>query len=117
MGAQRPVVSQRSGANLRSHAAHWDLGQQFVQRLLELGFRPEAGQITPEGTMSAMVYATELYGAYTMLHLNIGDVVFHIRGERGLNYEIGTVVRFDLDPEMLRLFDPQTEIAITREVH
>jgi hypothetical protein len=26
-------------------------------------------------------------------------------------------VRFDLDPEMVRLFDPQTEAAITREVH
>jgi multiple sugar transport system ATP-binding protein len=81
-----------------------------------LGFRPEGGQITDAGTMSAEVYATELYGAYTMLHLSIGDVVFHIRGERGIDYPIGTTVRFDLDPEMLRLFDPQTEAALTREV-
>jgi multiple sugar transport system ATP-binding protein len=81
-----------------------------------LGFRPEAGQITDSGTMAAEVYATELYGSYTMLHLSIGDVVFHIRGERGLNYPIGETVRFDLDPEMLRLFDPQTEDALTREV-
>jgi multiple sugar transport system ATP-binding protein len=81
-----------------------------------LGFRPEAGQITDSGTMAAEVYATELYGSYTILHLSIGDVVFHIRGERGLNYPIGATVRFDLDPEMLRLFDPQTEAALTREV-
>jgi multiple sugar transport system ATP-binding protein len=81
-----------------------------------LGFRPEGGQITDAGTMSAEVYATELYGAYTMLHLNIGDVVFHIRGERGIDYPIGATVRFDLDPEMLRLFNPQTEAALTREV-
>jgi hypothetical protein len=66
--------------------------------------------------MAAEVYATELYGSYTILHLSIGDVVFHIRGERGLNYPIGATVRFDLDPEMLRLFDPQTEAALTREV-
>ncbi len=81
-----------------------------------LGFRPEAGQITDSGTMAAEVYATELYGAYTILHLSIGDAVFHIRGERGLDYPIGTTVRFDLDPEMIRLFDPQTEAALTREV-
>jgi multiple sugar transport system ATP-binding protein len=81
-----------------------------------LGFRPEAGQITDAGTMAAEVYATELYGAYTMLHLSVGDVVFHIRGERGLNYPIGATVRFDLDPEMVRLFDPETEAALSREV-
>jgi multiple sugar transport system ATP-binding protein len=81
-----------------------------------LGFRPEAGQITESGTMAAEVYATELYGSYTILHLSIGDVVFHIRGERGLNYPIGATVRFDLDPEMIRLFDPETEAALTREV-
>ena len=81
-----------------------------------LGFRPEAGQITDSGSMAAEVYATELYGSYTILHLSIGDVVFHIRGERGLNYPIGATVRFDLDPEMIRLFDPETEAALTREV-
>jgi multiple sugar transport system ATP-binding protein len=79
-----------------------------------LGFRPEAGQITDSGSMAAEVYATELYGAYTMLHLSVGDVVFHIRGERGLDYPIGTTVRFDLDPEMVRLFNPQTEAALRR---
>jgi multiple sugar transport system ATP-binding protein len=81
-----------------------------------LGFRPEDGRITDSGTMAAEVYATELYGAYTMLHLSIGDVLFHIRGERGLDYPIGATVRFDVDPEMVRLFDPQTEAALTREV-
>jgi ABC-type sugar transport system ATPase subunit len=81
-----------------------------------LGFRPEGGRITDTGNMSAAVYATELYGGYTMLHLSIGDIVFHIRGERGIDYPIGATVRFDVDPEMVRLFDPQTEAAITREV-
>jgi hypothetical protein len=67
--------------------------------------------------MSAEVYATELYGGYTLLHLNIGDVVFHIRGERGIDYPIGTRVHFDLYPEMVRLFDPESEAALTREVN
>jgi multiple sugar transport system ATP-binding protein len=81
---------------------------------LILGFRPEAAQITDSGKMAAEVYATELYGAYTMLHLKLEDVVLHIRGERGLNYPIGTVVRFDIDPQMVRLFDPKTEKALRR---
>jgi multiple sugar transport system ATP-binding protein len=82
-----------------------------------LGFRPEAGQVTDSGSLAAEVYATEMYGAYNMLHLSLDDVVFHIRAERGIDYPIGATVRFDLDPEMVRLFDPQTEAAITREVH
>jgi multiple sugar transport system ATP-binding protein len=81
-----------------------------------LGFRPEAGQLTDSGALAAEVYATELYGAYTMLHLSIEDVVIHIRAERGIDYPLGAMVRFDLESEMMRFFDPETEAAITREV-
>jgi multiple sugar transport system ATP-binding protein len=81
-----------------------------------LGFRPEAGQISDSGALAAKVYATELYGAYTMLHLSIGDKVIHIRAERGVDYPLGATVRFDLEPEMMRFFNPETEAAITREV-
>ncbi|NIV39880.1 MAG: ATP-binding cassette domain-containing protein [Anaerolineae bacterium] len=81
-----------------------------------LGFRPETGQISDSGALAAEVYATELYGAYTMLHLSIGEEVIHIRAERGVDYPLGEMVRFDLDPEMMRFFNPETEAAITREV-
>ena len=80
------------------------------------GIYTEAGQITDSGSMVAEVYATELYGAYTMLHLSMEDVVVHVRAERGLDYAIGTSIRFNLDQEMMRFFDPETEAAITREV-
>jgi multiple sugar transport system ATP-binding protein len=81
-----------------------------------LGFRPEAGKIGDTGALAAEVYATELYGAYTMLHLSIDGVVIHIRAERGIDYPIGTTLRFDVEPETMRFFDPATEAAITREV-
>jgi multiple sugar transport system ATP-binding protein len=81
-----------------------------------LGFRPEAGIIADSGTMEAEVYATELYGAHTMLHLHLDDVLFHIRAERGIDYPIGAMVRFDVNPDMVRLFNPETEAALTREV-
>jgi multiple sugar transport system ATP-binding protein len=81
-----------------------------------LGFRPEGGQVTDTGPLTAQVYASELHGAYTMLHLSINDELIHVRAERGISCPIGTPVRLDLDPETVRFFDPQTEAAITREV-
>jgi multiple sugar transport system ATP-binding protein len=81
-----------------------------------LGFRPEAGSITDTGPLATQVYATDLHGAYTMLHLSLNEELIHIRAARGTNYPIGATVRFDLDPEMVRFFDPETEAALTRGV-
>jgi multiple sugar transport system ATP-binding protein len=112
-------VVQLPGSNQAALSPEWkatlerDVGDEGG---VILGFRPEAGQISDSGALAAEVYATELYGAYTMLHLSIGDVVIHIRAERGVDYPLGATVRFDLDPEMMRFFDPETEAAITREV-
>jgi hypothetical protein len=38
----------------------------------------------------------------------------HIRSDRLIRYPIGTPVRFDINPDMVRFFDPGTELAITR---
>jgi hypothetical protein len=61
------------------------------------------------------VYATDMHGAFTMLHVNMNanDIV-HIRSDRLIRYPIGTPVRFDINPDMVRFFDPGTELAITR---
>ncbi|MGD9049415.1 MAG: ABC transporter ATP-binding protein [Anaerolineae bacterium] len=81
-----------------------------------LGFRPEAGRISDSGSLAGEVFATELHGAYTVLHISVDGVIFHIRSDRGTDHPIGATVRFDLEPEMVRFFDPETEAAITREV-
>jgi len=82
-----------------------------------VGFRPEAAQINPEGAIRATVYGTDLHGSYTMLHANLNeDTIVHIRTRRDIDYPIGAAVRFDLDGEMVRFFDPQTEAAVAREV-
>ncbi len=78
-----------------------------------VGFRPEAAQIKAEGTLVGEVYASELYGAYTMLHVNLENEIIHIRSDRQARYPIGTVVHFDLDPAMVRFFNPETELALT----
>jgi len=81
-----------------------------------LGFRPEAGVITDDGRLAAEVYTSDLHGAYTMLNLSINDDLVHIRVARGTRYPMGATVRFDIDAEMVRFFNPQSEAAITRRV-
>ena len=81
------------------------------------GFRPEAAQLNDKGQLSGEVYARELQGAYTVLHVNINEhEIVHIRSDRLVHYPIGTSVKFDLDPQMVRFFDPTTESAIRRKV-
>lgn len=83
-----------------------------------VGFRPEAARLNPNGALSGQVYADDMHGAYTLLHVNLnGNDIVHIRSDRQTHYPIGTRVRFDLEPEMARFFDPQSEAALTREAN
>ena len=83
---------------------------------LVVGFRPEAAHLSPEGELRGEVYATDLHGAYTVLHVNVNtDQIVHIRADRRIAYPIGTMVRFDIDPDMIRFFDPETELALRPE--
>jgi multiple sugar transport system ATP-binding protein len=81
-----------------------------------LGFRPEAAHVTPNGALIGEVYATDMHGGYTVLHVSVceGEIV-HVRSDRQNHYAVGTPLRFDLDPDMVRFFDPRTEKAIRRE--
>jgi len=82
-----------------------------------LGFRPEAAILNENGILAAEVYASDMHGAYAMLHLNLnGDQIVHARATRGIRYPIGASVRFDLAPDMVRFFDPRTEAALPWEV-
>ena len=83
-----------------------------------LGFRPEAAKVNGSGPLAAEVYATDMHGGYNMLHLSLGETqIVHARASRQVNYPIGTPVHFDLDPDMVRFFDPETEAAIQKEAH
>ncbi len=110
-------VIHLAGSNKYTAPSSW---QPVLQAILEgkgeviLGFRPEAGRIVADGPLVAEVYASDLHGAYNMLHLSLNGELIHIRVARGESYPIGTVVRFDIDPAMARFFDPHTEKAIRR---
>ncbi len=80
-----------------------------------LGFRPESARVSPEGKLGGEVYASDMHGSYAMLHVNMaGDQVIHLRADRETRYPIGANIRFDIDPQMARLFNPQNELALRR---
>jgi multiple sugar transport system ATP-binding protein len=82
-----------------------------------LGFRPEAARVKTDGPLSGEVYASELQGAYSVMHVNVNtDDIVHIRTDRQIDYPIGTQVKFDIDPQMVRFFNPADEAAIQKEV-
>lgn len=78
-----------------------------------VGFRPEAAQVIDTGEIAATVYADDLHGGYSMLHFELTpDLIIHARAGRGTSYPIGTALRFSIDPERLRFFHPETELAL-----
>jgi multiple sugar transport system ATP-binding protein len=89
------------------------LSQRLTGDEVILGFRPEAARVAPSGPVSSTVYAVDLHGAYNVLHVNLnGGDVQHLRASRDVVHPINAPVRFDIDPQMVRFFDPKTEAAI-----
>jgi multiple sugar transport system ATP-binding protein len=84
-----------------------------------VGFRPEAGLVTGEGAIYAEVYADDLYGAHTMLHLSLrgdeSDSIIHVRARRGLGLKIGDTITFNISPERVRFFEAESGKAIIAE--
>jgi multiple sugar transport system ATP-binding protein len=120
------IAGQYTGGNVHLSGGRQQLVLNGSHSLLEealggekeviLGFRPEAAEINPEGALTGNVYATDMHGAYTMLHINLNESeIIHIRGDRAISFPIGTQVRFNLKPDMIRFFHPETEKAIQRE--
>jgi len=86
-----------------------------------VGFRPEAA-VVPDGQhgqLIAQVYASDLHGAYSILHLAFDEQgqIIHARANRETLYPIGASIHFDLNSDMVRFFDPGTESALSLEVN
>jgi multiple sugar transport system ATP-binding protein len=112
-------AAEMPGANRYPLPAGWakPLGAALGGRAdAVLGFRPEAARVSPSGALAGEVYATDMHGGYTVLHVNIAEnEIVHIRSDRQTSYPMGTRVRFDIDPEAVRFFDPKSELAVRRE--
>jgi len=85
-----------------------------------VGFRPEVARLSDKGALVGDVYAVDIHGSYSVLHVKLAGSkdelgIVHLRADRRTSHPIGAKVSFDLDPEMVRFFNPQTEAAIRRE--
>jgi multiple sugar transport system ATP-binding protein len=82
-----------------------------------VGFRPEAAELGEDGPISGKVFTTDLHGSYLMLHVELTEEqVVQVRARRDLEYELGMPMRFGLNEQMVRFFDPKTELALRQEV-
>lgn len=115
-GAYREGMVYLPGDNRFQVSAGWrrSLNEQMGREgPIIVGFRPESAHIGETAVLTGEVYASELHGAYTILHVRFeeeGDVV-HVRSDRAERYPIGATVRFDLDVNTVRFFNPETEEA------
>lgn len=109
-GGNEYVVPERWRSALASQLS----GDQVI-----LGFRPEAAHARGKGVLKAEVYASDLHGAFNMMHVALEgeniEAMVHIRDERGHRHAIGEQIQFELDPQMVRFFDPQSEQALVLE--
>jgi multiple sugar transport system ATP-binding protein len=83
-----------------------------------VGFRPEAAAVNETGSVAGEVYAVDMHGSYKMLHISIDgsdEAIVHVRADRQVSYPIGSTVRFNLDPRMVRFFEPTSQKAIPSE--
>jgi multiple sugar transport system ATP-binding protein len=79
-----------------------------------VGFRPEAARVNGQGELTAPVYADDLHGGYAVLHLELmPNSIVHARAGRDIAHPIGEVLHFDIDPKMVRFFNPKTELALS----
>jgi multiple sugar transport system ATP-binding protein len=121
-GSYSQGVVHLPGDSQLTAPADW---KPFLDRALNgngdviVGFRPEAAMLSEQGPITGEVYTSDMHGAYAMLNVALderGDHLAHVRAGRGLRHQIGDPVRFTIDPDMVRFFDPRTELAIQREV-
>jgi len=92
------------------------LSQVGNDKDLILGFRPEAVKVVDEKRIAAEVFLTEMNGSNVLLDLHLGEKdIVRARINRGEKYQIGSKIYFDLDPQMVRFFNPATEAVLVME--
>ena len=81
-----------------------------------LGFRPEAGRIVDQSKITTEVFLVEMNGSNVLLDLHLDDQnIVRVRTSRGVNYGVGANINIDIDPQMVRFFNPATEAALVME--
>ncbi len=81
---------------------------------ITIGFRTEDVLLRADGPLAGTVISAGLLGSFTMLAIDLGDgqSIIEARVSRDMRVSAGDHVRFDLKPDMVRVFDSKTERAI-----
>ncbi len=119
-GKYRDGVAYLPGDNKLPVPEAWKpvLAEKLSGEDVIVGFRPEAARVGGDGPINATTYAVDLHGAYNVLHVNLNghdsvtSDIQHLRASRDITNPINAPVRFNIDPQMIRFFDPKTEAAI-----
>jgi multiple sugar transport system ATP-binding protein len=120
-GIYRDGIVHLPGVNQFNVPEQWRLALEnsLSNDSVILGFRPEGALASDSGEFHAEVYASDLHGAFNMMHVALEEenveAMVHIRGERGSGHKIGDNIRFRLESKMVRFFDPVNEQAIFLE--
>jgi multiple sugar transport system ATP-binding protein len=81
-----------------------------------LGFRPEAALLDPGSTMAGELIAVEMNGSNVMLGLHLDPVtIVRLRTTRGVHFPHGDTINFNINPQLVRIFDAKTEAALVME--
>jgi multiple sugar transport system ATP-binding protein len=111
-------VVKMPGGNAYRVPTAWrsTVDREIGQGKLVAGFRPEAAEVADDGPFTGAVFGTDLHGSYVVLHLKLAsDQIVQVRARRDHSYVLDMPVRFNLNEEMVRFFDPETENALLRE--
>jgi multiple sugar transport system ATP-binding protein len=94
--------------------------QNAVGRKVIVGIRPE--YCTPltdvaEGAIKCDLNLVETLGSEALLHTTVGDTPFVIRTETlGSMDQLNSVVAFTADPELIKVFDAETGVALSGQL-
>jgi multiple sugar transport system ATP-binding protein len=111
-------IVKMPGGNIYHLPAAWRtaVDREIVQGKIVVGFRPEAAEVAEDAPFTGTVFGTDLHGAYVVLHVTMAsDQIVQVRARRDHSYVLDMPVRFGLNEEMVRFFDPKTQNALSRE--
>jgi multiple sugar transport system ATP-binding protein len=110
---------QLPGGSLYQAPVRWraSLAKNNGAGEIVVGFRPEAAEVASDGPIAGKIFGVDLHGSYMVLHVDLaGDQLVQVRARRDHEYGLDMPIRFGLNAEMVRFFDPKTEKALSLEV-
>lgn len=89
-----------------------DVLDNYLDKELILGVRPEHMKLDSEHGLKAKVLVTELLGSEIHIHVNVQKEIHTIKTDASTGVKSGDIVSVLPDPDRIHLFDPETELSL-----